>query len=92
MLRIRRMMMALTAGTAICALVGCQSISTSGDYRPANCAMVGSSVFVRPLNRTTEKLASRCALNATVEKSPATEAAGRVLQSMRTNAAYAGSL
>jgi hypothetical protein len=47
MLRIRRKMMALIAGTAICALMGCQSTSTSGTYRPANCAMVGSSCSAR---------------------------------------------
>ena len=41
--RILRTMMALIAGAAMCVLVGCQATSTAGDYRPANCAMVGSS-------------------------------------------------
>ncbi len=36
----------LLVGTAICALVGCQS--TAGNYQPVNCAMVGSTCSSNP--------------------------------------------
>jgi len=43
MLLVHRLMAALIAGATVCVLAGCETTSTAGSYRPANCAMVGSS-------------------------------------------------
>jgi hypothetical protein len=40
MLRIHQTLLAIVA---MCVLAGCQATSTSAPYKPANCAMVGSS-------------------------------------------------
>lgn len=42
MLRSLRTTTALLLGAALL-LAGCQATSTAGNYRPANCAMVGST-------------------------------------------------
>ena len=42
-MHVHRIVKALVAGAALTAIVGCQATSDARPYKPANCAMVGST-------------------------------------------------